>query len=67
MPTEFFNGEGADQLDNVDVPNVEVQISIEQFQELEMQVYPCELSTDYGIGLYMRTLQYLFLQNIIVR
>ena len=59
LPTDFYNGEGAGQSNNVEVPNVELPISIEQFQQLEMQVNPYELNTTYGIELYIRTLQFL--------
>ena len=55
LPTEFFNGEE----EGVEIPPVNVPISEEQFYQLETQVNPNEPSRNYGIELYLRTIEFL--------
>lgn len=59
LPTAFINGETAEEGKRVEVPNVDVPISAEQFHQLETQVNPHEAIRNYGIELFMRTVEFL--------
>lgn len=59
LPTAFYNGERAEEGERIEIPNVDVPISAEQFYQLEAQVDPYEPNRNYGIELFMRTLEFL--------
>ena len=56
LPTEFFNVE---EEGGVEIPPANVPISEEQFCQLDTQVNPIEPNRNYGIELYLRTIEFL--------
>jgi hypothetical protein len=64
LPTEFYNGETAEEGQRIEIPNIDAPISADQFYQLEIQVNPYEPSANYGIELFMRTLEFLSHQNL---
>ena len=52
-------GVGSHDEEGVVIPSVDFQLTEEQFQELQRTVYPLSNSEDFGIDLYVRTLEFI--------
>ena len=59
LPTEYINGETAEQEGVIEIPMESAPISAEQFHQLELEENPTGPSATYGIDLYMRTVEFL--------